>query len=386
MASGRGFRGVQDPCQRGCVPLLIVSRRGRGGTLPRTCIKRYGAFFFIVLHSKGLQSPLAHCKRLRLGYCSSTWSKPSTPYLTNPLEGPTKTWDPPRLLSRIRALHTDFTVNLPVGDATASFGYTVGVKQGDSLAPVLFLYCVQAVLYTLDRSWDVPTFRSKMDDKLNGRSWKARGPGLIHFKFPFSVYADDTALVFESRSDLERGAAALRAHFTRWGLSIHVGTATKKSKTEALVVPRPQTKYEDYDTSDIVMDDGGRFHFTETFRYLGVTLSSCINDDADVDSRIAKASGAFACLSHVFLSSRIKPHAKRAAYVGTILPILLYGAEAWCLTEGMLAKLRRFHNYSTRRMCGISNRSSRFHHISARNVYQRLGLHHIDTYIIRRHL
>lgn len=180
MASGRGFRGVQDPCQRGCVPLLIVSRRGRGGTLPRTCIKRYGAFFFIVLHSEGLQSPLAHCKRLRLGYCSSTWSKPSTPYLTNPLEGPTKMWDPPRLLSRIRALHTDFTVNLPVGDATASFGYTVGVKQGDSLAPVLFLYCVQAVLYTLDRSWDVPTFRSKMDDKLNGRSWITCLPIIAH--------------------------------------------------------------------------------------------------------------------------------------------------------------------------------------------------------------
>jgi hypothetical protein len=81
--------------------------------------------------------------------------------------------------------------------------------------------------------------------------------------------------------------------------------------------------------------DGGRFHFTDTFRYLGVTLSSCTNDDADVDSRVAKASGAFACLSGVFLSSRIKPHAKRAAYVGTILPIILYGAEAWCLTEGI---------------------------------------------------
>ena len=31
-----------------------------------------------------------------------------------------------------------------------------------------------------------------------------------------------------------------------------------------------------------------------------------------------------------------------APSVGTILPIFLYGAEAWCLTEGMLAKLRRF--------------------------------------------
>jgi len=294
---------------------------------------------------------------------------------------------PPRLLSRIRALHTDVKVTLPVGDASTCFGYTIGVKQGDSLAPVLFLYYVQAVLETLDRSaWETPSYRFKMDDVLHGRSWRARGPSAYTFSFPYSVYADDTALVFASRADLVRATGALRTHFKRWGLSIHVGTSTKKSKTECMVVPRPRTDYADYDTSDIVLADGTYIHFTRSFRYLGVVLSSSINDEADVDSRIAAASGAFATLEAILLSRHVKPHAKRAAYVSIVLPILLYGCEAWCPTESMLSKLRRFHNYSTRRMCHLSRRYCRFNHISAKHVRRRLGLLDIDTYITRRHL
>ncbi len=52
----------------------------------------------------------------------------------------------------------------------------------------------------------------------------------------------------------------------------------------------------------------------------------------------------------------------------------------------MLAKLRKFHNYSTRRMCRLSSRYCRFNHISARYVHRKLGLLDIDTYITQRHL
>ena len=238
---------------------------------------------------------------------------------------------PAKLLGRIVALHTDVKVKLPVGDASASFDYTIGVKQGDSLAPVLFIFYIQAVLETLDRSsWTTPRFRFKMDDRLNGRSWRARG---TEFDLRYSVYADDTALVFESRADLERAASVLRSHFSRWGLSIHVGSSTKRSKTEAMLVPGPRADYADFDTSDVILPDGARIHFTQKFRYLGVVLSHSINDLADVDSRVTAASGAFASLSSIFLSSRVKPDAKRAAYVGLVLPILLYGSESWSLTE-----------------------------------------------------
>ena len=107
---------------------------------------------------------------------------------------------------------------------------------------------------------------------------------------------------------------------------------------------------------------------------------------ADVESRIAAASGAFRKLEPIFLNRRVKPRAKRAAYVAVVLPILIYGSEAWNLTEAMYAKLRRFHHYCTRRMCLLSRRHCRFHHISARYIQRRLGILDIDAYITRRHL
>jgi hypothetical protein len=50
----------------------------------------------------------------------------------------------------------------------------VGVKQGDTLAPILFLFVIQAAMETLEPVFGehgikVPTFRTAGDDVLTGR-------------------------------------------------------------------------------------------------------------------------------------------------------------------------------------------------------------------------
>ena len=119
---------------------------------------------------------------------------------------------PTSIVSLIEKLHTGVRVSLSVGKEET------GVKQGNSLAPVLFIYFVEARLRSLDSSsWDSPAFRTKDDFvmPMRGRSHVASG---IEFEFPLAFYADDGAFVFCSRSDLESGVAALRAHFSRWSL------------------------------------------------------------------------------------------------------------------------------------------------------------------------
>jgi hypothetical protein len=54
----------------------------------------------------------------------------------------------------IHLLHTDVTVRFAVGKTEAEFSSTVGVKQGSTLAPILFLFVIQAALETLE-----PVFR-----------------------------------------------------------------------------------------------------------------------------------------------------------------------------------------------------------------------------------
>ena len=92
-------------------------------------------------------------------------------------------------------------MSLSVGKEEAEFASKVGVKQGGSLAPVLFMFFVKACLRSLDfSSWDSPVFRTKYDFVMRGRSCVAVG---TEFEFPFAFYADDGAFVFCSRSDLE---------------------------------------------------------------------------------------------------------------------------------------------------------------------------------------
>jgi len=64
-------------------------------------------------------------------------------------------------------------------------------------------------------------FRIKNDAKMTGRSHRAYGEELfIHHD---SEYADDTALIFDSRNDPEEGIPLCMQHFARFGMEIHSG-------------------------------------------------------------------------------------------------------------------------------------------------------------------
>jgi hypothetical protein len=57
---------------------------------------------------------------------------------------------PEHLVNLIHLLHTDVTVRFAVGKVEAEISSTVGVKQGDTLAPILFLFVIQAAMETLE--------------------------------------------------------------------------------------------------------------------------------------------------------------------------------------------------------------------------------------------
>ena len=50
---------------------------------------------------------------------------------------------PTHLAFLIKQLHTNVQVKLKVGAADSCFNATIGVKQGDNMAPVLFLFYMQ---------------------------------------------------------------------------------------------------------------------------------------------------------------------------------------------------------------------------------------------------
>ena len=234
-------------------------------------------------------------------------------------------------------------------------------------------------------------FYAKPDFVLTGRSYRSRGGK--QFAFTDSQYADDTALLFPTRLSLEQTAPHLIRHFSKFGLSIHVGTESIKSKTVTLFVSAPLHTYEDPVTfdnqnlSDIVLSHDSFLPIVDEFCYLGSIITRDCSDDRDVLERIKKASNAFGALRKIIFANRnVAISTKKYVYESLILPILLYGTEAWSLTEKLYHKLRVFHHSCLRVMNRITRLQTWENRISNQDLLYRMNLLEIDTYIVKRQL
>ena len=93
------------------------------------------------------------------------------------------------------------------------------------------------------------------------------------------------------------------------------------------------------------------------FKYLGDIISSDGTDVRAVEARLTDAGKAFGALRKgVFASCQVTAGAKRRAYEALILSILLFGCEAWCLTEVLMQRLRVFHAQCARAMCRVTRK------------------------------
>ena len=61
---------------------------------------------------------------------------------------------PPKLCSAIKRMYSNNEVRLIIGKIDTSIPFEVGVKQGDSVAPVIFLFLVMAFAETVEAEWD----------------------------------------------------------------------------------------------------------------------------------------------------------------------------------------------------------------------------------------
>jgi hypothetical protein len=148
--------------------------------------------------------------------------------------------------------------------------------------------------------WPVPKpqFRTRADGVTSGER-SARKRGATSFDLWASLYADDCAILFETRADLITGTSYLFNHLRKFGLQMHVGTGDTASKTEAMFFPAPRPNPSDAATVNgterfDVLDEAtgtvvGFINFTTEFKYLGSIIHPTLTSDADVDKRMKAA-------------------------------------------------------------------------------------------------
>ena len=224
--------------------------------------------------------------------------------------------------------NTKVKVRSPDGD-TEYFEIVAGVLQGDTLAPYLFIICLDYVLTT-----SIDKIRENGFELTKKRSSRYPGKTITD-----ADYADDIALL----ANMPNQAETLLHSFKRAaaGIGLHVNA----HKTEYMCYNQ---------TGDITILDGASLKLVDKFTYLGSSVSST---EKDIDTRLTKAWTAIYRLSIIWKSD-LTDKMKRSFFQAAVVSILLYGCTTWMLTKRLKKKLDG--NY-TRMLRAILNKSWRQH-------------------------
>jgi hypothetical protein len=136
----------------------------------------------------------------------------------------------------VRRLYTDLKVAFPLGKNKVTISQSVGVRQGDNMAPVLFLFVMTAFHDLLENTWEengierVSVTKESDDTYRNGQLFRhnvkkcCKSDTLEEYPITDIIYVDDEALPFTSRAQLCKGMPLAQQLLAILGLEMHVGT------------------------------------------------------------------------------------------------------------------------------------------------------------------
>ena len=224
--------------------------------------------------------------------------------------------------------NTKVKVRSPDGD-TEYFDIVAGVLQGDTLAPYLFIICLDYVLRT-----SIDKIRENGFELTKKR--RRRYPSKI---ITDDDYTDDIAILANTPNQAETLLHSLER--AAIGIGLHVNA----HKTEYMCFNQ---------AGDISTLEGTSLKLVDKFTYLGSSVSST---EKDIDTRLTKAWTAIDKLSIIW-KSNLTDKVKCSFFQVAVVSILLYGCTTWTLTKWMEKKLDG--NY-TRKLRAILNKSWRQH-------------------------
>ena len=219
--------------------------------------------------------------------------------------------------------NTKVKVRSPDGD-TEYFDIVAGVLQGDTLAPYLFIICLDYVLKT-----SIGKIRENGFELTKKRNRRYPTKTITD-----ADYADDITILANTPDQAE----TLLHSLERAGIGLHVNA----HKTEYMCYNQ---------TGDISTLDGTPLKLVDKFTYLGSSVSST---EKDIDTRLTKAWRAISRLSIIWRSDLIDKM-KRSFFQAAVASILQYGCTTWTLTKRLEKKL------DTRMLRAMLNQSWRQH-------------------------
>jgi len=232
---------------------------------------------------------------------------------------------PEKLVSIIKEFHSGMKGQVLVGsEPSEAFEVHHGVKQGCVLAPTLFSLFLAAVLHTMKVDLNGGVYiRTRTDGKLFNLARLRAKTKTREMCIRELLYADDSALVSNDPAEMQNIVDRFSSAADMFGLKINI------SKTEVLYQPPP---YGDrFNPQPEIRVHGEPLKSTESFTYLGSTVTTTNLPDLEVERRIQSATKAYGALAKRLWDSRDVGRATKVkVYQAAVLPCLLYATE--CIT------------------------------------------------------
>ena len=133
-------------------------------------------------------------------------------------------------------------------------------------------------------------------------------------------FADDIDLIAESEDNLQELTTRVHESSERFGLKINRG------KTKTMTIGKKKEKIN-------IRLGGEELEQVTEFVYLGGVITEDADSTKDIKKRIGLASAMFGKLRKLWRSSNISIRTKTRLYEALVVPVLLYGAECWCVRK-----------------------------------------------------
>ena len=227
---------------------------------------------------------------------------------------------PPKLVRVIRNTYSQCLSRVRGKDMESDwFNIETGVRQGDVLAPLLF------IIY--------------MDDCI-------REVGVGELGEETLVYADDVAVVTDTVDRLQELVNIWNRGMSLKGMKINTG----KGKTEFIAVSRREEEYE-------IRVGEQRIQQVVDYKYLGTNINESNLQEREINKRISKYNRNVSMLYPLLRDEYIPRECKVTIYNTILKPIIVYGCEAWSLTTKTESKLQAAEMRVLRFIKGVTRRN-----------------------------
>jgi hypothetical protein len=172
---------------------------------------------------------------------------------------------PPKFVNAVKTMYTDLKVVLKIDKEICNIVQSIGIHQGDNMAPVLLLFLMSAAAETLESAWkkaniEVLTVAHSPDNALDAGCVRGHIPPmylsrrLTIYEIYQLLYVDNGAFPFPTRAALIKGLTLVHSHLACFGLEVHIGRNGDPSKTECVFFPPPQF-FDDIQSSAPMLTD-----------------------------------------------------------------------------------------------------------------------------------